>query len=57
MSARKQGRPVDPKSEAQREPWRKLGISRATFYWRKRYGDLPVRKSRARTRVLTINDL
>ena len=30
----KQGRPVDPKSESFRKPWEKLGISRATFYWK-----------------------
>jgi hypothetical protein len=45
----KTGRPVNPKSEASREPWKKLGISRATFYWKKRYGDLPKRAAR-RTR-------
>jgi hypothetical protein len=45
---RKQGRPVDPKSEAQREPWKRLGVSRATYYWRKRYGDVPVRPVKAK---------
>ena len=35
------GRPVDPGSERSRKPWEKLGMSRASFYWRKRYGDLP----------------
>jgi len=37
----KMGRPVDPDSEASQKPWEKLGISRASFYWKKRYGDLP----------------
>lgn len=35
------GRPIIPDSERQREPWKELGVSRATFYWKKRYGDLP----------------
>ena len=41
MSQKSQGRPVDPKSERSRKPWVRLGMSRASFYWRKRYGDLP----------------
>ena len=41
-----QGRPVDPKSERSRKPWEKYGISRAAFYWRKRYGDLPQKPPR-----------
>lgn len=55
------GRPVNPKSEASREPWKKLGMSRATFYWKKRYNDLPARTSPRRRREpereLTIADL
>src|SRR4029077_13147940 len=39
--AKKLGRPVDPDSEASQKPWEKLGMSRASFYWKKRYGDLP----------------
>ena len=49
MSHRSQGRPVDPKSERSRKPWEKLGMSRASFYWRKRYGDLPKRAVRKKT--------
>lgn len=41
MAQKSQGRPVDPLSERSRKPWEKLGMSRASFYWRKRYGDLP----------------
>jgi hypothetical protein len=37
----KLGRPIIPDSERQRAPWEMLGVSRATFYWKKRYGDLP----------------
>lgn len=49
---KKLGRPVDPDSEASRKPWEKLGMSRASFYWKKRYGDLPKarpRKASSRT--------
>lgn len=42
MLTRPVGRPVDPNSEASLRPWAELGISRATYYWRKRYNDLPV---------------
>ena len=35
------GRPIDPNSASQREPWRAYGISRATYYWYKRYDALP----------------
>ena len=38
-----QGRPVDTRSERSRKPWEKLNMSRASFYWRKRYGDVPKR--------------
>ena len=41
MARRSQGRPVDPTSERSRKPWKKLNMSRASFYWRKRYGDVP----------------
>ena len=41
MSQNSQGRPVDPKSERSLKPWEKLGMSRASFYWKKRYNDLP----------------
>jgi len=37
----KLGRPIIPDSERQCEPWKAFGMSRATFYWKKRYGDLP----------------
>jgi len=37
----KRGRPINPKSERQCEPWEALGISRASYYWMKRYGALP----------------
>lgn len=37
----KQGRPIVPTSARQKTPWKAYGISRATFYTRKRYGDLP----------------
>lgn len=43
MSQKSQGRPVDPQSERSRKPWLRLGMSRATFYWHKRYNDLPKR--------------
>ena len=59
-----QGRPVDPRSERSRKPWEKLKISRASFYWRKRYGDLPTKAAAARkarralrARELTIDDI
>jgi hypothetical protein len=53
-----QGRPIDPKSERSRKPWEKFKMSRASFYWRKRYGDLPKRAlARRRERELTINDI
>lgn len=42
MLKTKRGRPIEPKSARQKRPWMRLGISRATFYWRKRYGDLPM---------------
>jgi hypothetical protein len=32
------GRPVDPNSEASLKPWKALGVSKATFYWKKRAG-------------------
>jgi len=35
------GRPIDPNSASQRTPWKAYGKSRAWYYWRKRYGDLP----------------
>lgn len=35
------GRPIDPTSASQRTPWMAYGKSRAWYYWRKRYGDLP----------------
>ena len=35
------GRPIVPTSERQKKPWKAHGKSRAWFYWRKRYGDLP----------------
>ncbi len=38
----KRGRPIDPTSERARKPWEGLGMSRATYNWKKRYGDLPV---------------
>ena len=61
MSQKSQGRPVDPTSERSLKPWLKLGMSRATFYWRKRYDDLPKRRRRRAapsfTRELTINDI
>ena len=38
---RKIGRPVDPDSERSRRSWVALGMSRATYYWKKRYSDLP----------------
>lgn len=38
----KRGRPIDPTSERARKPWEELGISRATYHWKKRYGDLPM---------------
>jgi hypothetical protein len=34
------GRPPDPNSERSLKPWAKLNMSRAAYYWRKRYGDL-----------------
>jgi hypothetical protein len=60
MSQKSMGRPVDPKSERSLKPWLKLEMSRASFYWRKRYGDLPKAKRRRaapRERELTINDI
>ena len=39
--SKQMGRPTVPTSERQRTPWRAWGKSRAWFYWRKRYGDLP----------------
>ena len=38
---KKRGRPVDPASERSRRPWEALGMSRATYSIKKRYGDLP----------------
>lgn len=52
MTQRSQGRPIDPKSERSLKPWDKLGMSRASFYWRKRYGDLPKRPVRRQPRSL-----
>ena len=49
MSQKSQGRPVDPGSERSRKPWDRLGMSRASFYWRKRYGDLPKRPLKKNT--------
>lgn len=52
MAQKSQGRTVDPASERSRKPWEQLGMSRAAFYWRKRYGDLPkwmLREARRRT--------
>ena len=37
---------MDPKSERSRKPWVRLGMSRASFYWRKRYSDLPAKPLR-----------
>jgi hypothetical protein len=36
------GRPINLNSANQQKPWVALNMSRATFYWKKRYGDLPV---------------
>ena len=57
MSQKSQGRPVDPKSERSRKPWVRLGMSRASFYWRKRYGDLPKRTPRKRAPQRTWEEL
>lgn len=38
---KKQGRPIVPTSARQKTPWKAYGISRATYYWRKGYDDLP----------------
>ena len=35
------GRRPDPRSERSIQPWLKLKISRATYYWKKKYNDLP----------------
>jgi hypothetical protein len=37
------GRPVNPRSERSLKPWRALKMSRASYYWRKRYGGLPMK--------------
>ena len=52
-----QGRPVDPKSERSRKPWEKYGISRAAFYWRKRYGDLPQKPARKKAKRRSLEEL
>ena len=52
-----QGRPVDPKSERSRKPWEKYGISRAAFYWRKRYGDLPQKPARKKAKKRSLEEL
>lgn len=50
MIKRGPGRPIVPTSESFTKPWLKLGVSRATYYWRKRYNDLPTRKVRRRVK-------
>jgi hypothetical protein len=40
--SKRRGRPIDPTSERAREPWEAHGLSRASWYWKKRYGDLPI---------------
>ena len=35
------GRPINSNSARQKTPWKAWGMSRAWYYWRKRYGDLP----------------
>ncbi len=35
------GRPVNPASERSRKPWEMLSMSRANYYWLKRFGKLP----------------
>ena len=36
------GRPINPRSARQKKPWKVLCMSRATYYWKKKYGDLPM---------------
>ena len=38
--SKQMGRPIVPTSARQKEPWKAHGVSRATFYWRKAYGDV-----------------
>ena len=46
MSAKKLGRPIVPTSESFNKPWDALGVSRATYYWYKRFGELPAKRAR-----------
>jgi hypothetical protein len=39
--SKKPGRPIVPTSASQLTPWKAYGKSRAWYYWRKQYGDLP----------------
>jgi len=36
------GRPINPNSNRQQEPWKAYGLSRAAWSYKKKYNDLPM---------------